>query len=378
MKRSLLKLLHLADLHLDSRFAAVSQNESAKRRAELRNVFKNALELAKNEGCSVVLISGDLFDCEYYTKDTLDFLRGAFASMPDIRFFISPGNHDPYNSSSPYRLGVFTDNVTVFDSENVTGVTLDGLDLTVYGYAFTSAVYTKDPLSGFSLDGKTRYNVLCAHTELDALASPYAPISSVRLSEIGFDYAALGHIHTSAEIRRLKNTVYAYSGCIAGRDHSEYGEKGGIIVTFDENGTKAERVRLCPWVYCSESADVSGARSEEAILEMLKAALSKKSGDIEYIVRLRLTGSIEIDLDTVSLTKALAPFGVSEIRNDTVGLCGMEALEKDYSLKGEFFKLLKDGLVSEDAEKRRITRLALKYGLAALDGAELDVQGEGE
>ena len=56
----------------------------------------------------------------------------------------------------------------------------------------------------------------------------------------------------------------------------------------------------------------------------------------------------------------------------------MEALEKDYSLKGEFFKLLKDGLVSEDAEKRRITRLALKYGLAALDGAELDVQGEGE
>jgi hypothetical protein len=77
------------------------------------------------------------------------------------------------------------------------------------------------------------------------------------------------------------------------------------------------------------------------------------------------------------LTKKLESYGVSEIKNDTVGLCGMEELQKDYTLKGEFFKLLKDGLVSEDADERRITRLALKYGLAALDGVELDVHGEG-
>ena len=375
----MLKLLHLADLHLDSRFVGLSLSDSVKRRAEMRNIFKNALELAKTEGCSVVLISGDLFDSEYYTKDTLDFLRGAFASVPDIRFFIAPGNHDPYNAASPYRLGVFPENVTVFDSENMCAVRCEELSLTVYGYAFTSSSYTRDPLEGFLLSGGSKYNVLCAHTELDVLGSSYAPIASSRLGNTGLDYAALGHIHTPQGIARSASTVYAYSGCIAGRDYSEYGEKGGIIVTIEDvNGkkeVKAEKITLCPWIYTTESVDITDAVTQEDVVDTVTAALKCACGreGVEYVVRLRLTGEIKFALDTENILNSLAQAGVKEVRDETVSFCGVAELENDFSLRGEFFKVLKDDLASDDVEKRRIAQMALKYGLAALNGSEIDV-----
>lgn len=371
--------MHLADLHLDSRFAGSDPSESAKKRSELRNVLTGAFDVAKTEGCDAVLISGDLFDSEYYTKDTLDFLRGAFASMPDVRFFIAPGNHDPYNSSSPYRLGVFPENVTVFDSENVTCVEIDELDLAVYGYAFTSSVYRNDPLEGFKRTDCKGFAVLCAHTELDATVTPYAPITTERLCSSGFDYAALGHVHDQTGIREQNGTVYAYSGCLAGRDHTENGEKGGIIVTLDkengENNVKAKFVRLCPWVWTTLSVNVSGASDEKTVTDIVEIRLKELQSvsETNTIIKLRLTGEIKCDVNEENVKISLSSYGVDEVHNETVSTCGFDELENDISLRGEFYRVLLSELKSEDPERRRIARMALRYGLNALNGAETDV-----
>ena len=203
------KLLHIADLHLDSRFVNTSVHDAVRKRAKMRAVFRSALEYAKDKGCALTLISGDLFDSEFYTLDTLSFLRECFSSMPEHKFVICPGNHDPIGASSPYRFADFPDNVFVFDSEELSYFDFSDLGVRVYGYAFTSDYYGKCPIpSGFTLPETENFNVLCAHTELDAHRSPYASISTAALGDIGFDYAALGHIHKSEGAKKISKTTF--------------------------------------------------------------------------------------------------------------------------------------------------------------------------
>ena len=375
----MLKILHLADIHLDSSFSGMSVNDSAQRRAEMRKVLKNAFEFASEETCDLVLIAGDLFDGELYTKDTLDFLREAFAGAPEIRFIITPGNHDPYNASSPYRLSGFGDNVTVFDSEELASITIDELDVTVYGYAFVSAVYKKDPLEGLKSLSKSKYNVLCAHTELDNPVSPYAPISSKQLGKLGFDYAALGHIHTWGDVAKASSTVYAYSGAIAGRDFSEHGEKGGILVSLDVRSGKkrirTERIRFCPWVYKTENIDLTDTANEEEAIELIGERIKPylREEALQYCLRLKLTGDIAYDIDFNALAKRFAPLGVAQIVSEAVNSYASLSLENDYTIRGEFYRALKDQLTSENLEERRRAAKALKYGLSALSGSEIEI-----
>ena len=61
----MVKLLHLADVHLDSPFRNVSYSESVKRREDTRRVFSDALDFARKNGISVVLISGDVCGINY-------------------------------------------------------------------------------------------------------------------------------------------------------------------------------------------------------------------------------------------------------------------------------------------------------------------------
>ena len=375
----MLKLLHLGDLHLDSRFSGMSATDSANRRKELREVFKNALSFAKNEGCAAVLISGDLFDSEYYTADTVDFLASAFASMPKCKFIITPGNHDPYNASSPYRLDAFPPNVHVFKSEELSFVTFDELKLTVYGYAFTSSSYGKAPLENIGSVKSGGFNVLCAHTELDNPVSSYAPISSRSLGFAGFDYVALGHIHTFDDIKCSENTVYAYSGCIAGRDFSEHGEKGGILITLDEYAGKktvnAVRVRFCPWIYKTVVIDLTDTATETEAVSVIGDKLSpyQKTSDTEYILRLKLIGELKYEIESDSICRRLSPLGVKEVINEAYYSYAQLSLDDDYSLRGEFYRVLKPMLLSDDAEERKKAAKALKYGLGALSGRDIDI-----
>ncbi len=376
----MLKLLHIADLHLDSRFVGISVTEATRRRAELRSVFKNALSYAKKERCSLTLISGDLFDGEYYTLDTLKFLSECFTQMPEHKFIIAPGNHDPMSAASPYRYADFPENVFIFESESLSSFDFNDLGITVYGYAFTSDYYGKNPLAELSaLPVTENFNILCAHTELDAYRSPYAPISTAALTASGFDYAALGHIHKSEGVKKTGRTVYAYSGCIAGRDFSETGEKGGLIVSLDKVGkaksVSATPVRFCPWVYENVQVSVDGTASVSEIADTVRKKLSqlKKDSSLEYVIRVILAGQTCAAIDTEALAAQLNSLGVREIKDETHYAHTTLNLSDDYSLRGEFYRTLKPLLESEDPAKRKQAEMALKYGLAALNAGEIEI-----
>ena len=371
----MVKLLHLADVHLDSPFRNASYGESVKRRADTRRVFSDALAFAEKNGVSVVLISGDLFDSEYYTENTVSFLTDAFSKMPSCRFVISPGNHDPFKHGSPFSLGVFPSNVHVFSSEKMQSVTFSDLDLTVYGYAFTSISYTGRPLEGFTAEGDG-FNILCAHADTETTVSSYAPISADEISRSRLDYAALGHIHTKKDTLTAGGTVYAYSGALSGRDFSEHGENGGVLVTLDKVGdkkeVKTERITFCPWVYKTVSVSVSDVKEADLVSLIRERALSEMLPERETLLRLILTGIADYEIDEKHLLTALSLPSVKEIEIKTATSLDYLGLSGDFSIRGELYRTLSPMLLSENDGERKLARAALTLGLKALSRRELE------
>ncbi len=366
------KILHIADLHLDSPMKRLSYSRAKEFKDRMRSVFSTAVDFAKEQKCSAVLLSGDLFDTEFYSRETLELLSREFARASEIKFIIAPGNHDPYTPSSPYSNFKFPDNVFIFSSGEISKFEFPELNLTVYGYAFTSHSYTARPLSGFSAEGEG-YHVLCAHADTDSPLSTYAPISARELEGSGLDYAGLGHIHTKVDIFRFGDTLCAYSGCIAGRDFSEQGEKGGVLVTLDTVGGRrlalAERVRFCPWEYAELEADITKV-TENQLSDYLKGETERvisENSPKELVLQIKLCGFVPYLPDCKALSEELSCFGVTSVVNQAV-LLPPSGLENDYTVRGELYRQLKPYLESADSRERERGALALKLGLSALEG----------
>ena len=223
-----------------------------------------------------------------------------------------------------------------------------------------------------------RLNLLCAHSEIGVSGSVYAPIDKNGLMASGINYAALGHIHTDERIYRARlrdgsECFYAYSGCIAGRDFGETGEKGGILITAElSEGKKRispERVTFCPWVYRELTADVGGISDTDALAERISSLLPRERSEVRRYLRITLRGGREGDmLDAARLKQLLAPLGDVTLTDETVPAPNAEELERDSTLKGAAYRYLKERLSSESYAVRREAQLALTLAISALEG----------
>ena len=117
------KIIHAADLHLDSAFGGLGPEKARERRRESRDLVDRLAELAVREGAETVLLSGDLFDGERVYPETLERLRSALARMA-CPVLIAPGNHDPFTPRSPYQRLVWPENVHIFRHEQLRAVAL--------------------------------------------------------------------------------------------------------------------------------------------------------------------------------------------------------------------------------------------------------------
>ena len=97
---SKIKILHSADLHLDSPFEGLPGGKAAVRRGEQRELLSALAELAVSEQAELVLLSGDLLDSGNTYFETGEELVSALGRIP-APVFIAPGNHDFYSPQSP-------------------------------------------------------------------------------------------------------------------------------------------------------------------------------------------------------------------------------------------------------------------------------------
>ena len=57
-----MRILHAADLHLDSPLSSLPAPQAAQRRRELRDLPRRLAQLAQAEGVDLVLLPGDIVD----------------------------------------------------------------------------------------------------------------------------------------------------------------------------------------------------------------------------------------------------------------------------------------------------------------------------
>ena len=84
-----MKIIHCADLHLDSNMTSNLSREQAKqRKAELLATFERMIAYAKDNSVKAVIIAGDLYDKKNISANARNVFLSAINNNPDIKVFL--------------------------------------------------------------------------------------------------------------------------------------------------------------------------------------------------------------------------------------------------------------------------------------------------
>ena len=251
-----MKLLHAADLHLDSAFAGLPEEKAALCRQESRDILRRMVDWANDHEADVMLLAGDLFDSDRLysqTARTLALTLGRFRG----RIFLAPGNHDFYAPGSGYSAVEWPENVHIFTSRTPQTVLLPEWNASVTGIAFTTAEEW-EPFAGAAFAGsEAAVRLGVVHGEVTRGESKYRAISPAEIGKTDLTYLALGHVHRYGGVQRAGTTAYAYPGCLPGRGFDETGDKGFLFGDVTAEGADLEFIPFARRRYQSVTADVT-------------------------------------------------------------------------------------------------------------------------
>ncbi|MBR2782415.1 MAG: metallophosphoesterase [Oscillospiraceae bacterium] len=359
----MLRFLHASDLHMDSPFQSLSSEQAALRRKELRDLPGLLCDLAREQDCSLILLSGDLFDTVGGYPETTEALLRAFSGSR-AHILIAPGNHDFFTAASPYARMHWPENVHIFRSETPECIRIPEQNACVWGAAFRSE--SSPPLlEGFHAPQTGEYQLMVLHGDPENPASPYNPISAPQIASSGLDYLALGHIHSRSGLLHAGNTAYAWPGCPMGRGFDETGEKGVYVGELDEAGCRLQFHALPGRRY--ERVEIPAG---EVPLESIESALSGKETK-QDCWRIILTGESD-PICLADLQDALSHrFFSLSLRDETRPKQSLWAGAGSDTLKGILLRNLRSRCSEAPEEERRILELAARYARAALEGREV-------
>ncbi|SET02018.1 DNA repair exonuclease [Paenibacillus sp. NFR01] len=301
------RFLHAADLHLDSRFAGMSQVSPSVRSYLRESAFAalgRLVGVAVSERVDFVVISGDVYDVSDASLQGQLRFREALEQFDreGIPVYLIHGNHDPLDG--PRLKTPYPPSVTVFGADEP-GRTIarrrsDGQEVAVIsGISYPTMKVTDNTALKFSrLPGSGLYHIAMLHANVggDPQHETYSPCTLGDLIGRDYDYWALGHIHKREVLHERPWIVYP--GNIQGRSVKETGAKGCYIVDVDEGGFAQLRFHELDSVrWMIRELPVDGfTREEEWIgaVEREIETLRDEHPRLFTAVRFRLTGRGEL------------------------------------------------------------------------------------
>ena len=380
------KLLHLSDVHLDSRFDGLRlpPDLAAARRAEVRQAFTNLIGLAEAERVDAVLIAGDLFEHRWVTKATINAVREALDGLGDIPVLIAPGNHDPLVENSYYLTQEWPGNVRVFGRgrdgrahPGLEAAELTSLGLTVWGYGSYRYDSDEDVLAGSGTAlppaGARSRRILLFHGS-DTTTAPegvplFQPVDPHRAAAAGFGYVALGHYH-GPKAKMVDGALVVYPGSPEALNFGEPGDHGAFLVTFEADGPfRAEFRRIGRRSHVTGQVDLTGITGDDEALARILGAAQPEARRTD-LFRLTLVGRLDPDLglDLQGIRRrATEAFAFIELSDETRPDWDLEALGRGDSARAIF---VREVLAAIDAEpaRRPFWERVLTAGLSAFEG----------
>ena len=366
-----MRIIHCADLHLDSRMSANLTKEKAReRQAELLNTFEKMMEYAVLHLVDAIIIAGDLYDTKNISAAARNTVREAILRNPGIDFYYLKGNHDAESFLSnleemPENLKLFDNTWTSYAADKAGRVMITGTELCKENAA---SVYHE-----LTLDME-KFNIVVLHgQEAEHASRDGAEVISLRsLRNKGIDYLALGHIHSYKTGELDNRGRYCYPGCLEGRGFDECGEHGFVVLDIDGEKRSFHREFIpiaCRQIYALD-VDITGCITTADIAGRIRAVLAQAELKMSSLVKLVLKGSVDVECEkNIELLTKQFEDGYYFLKIDDESRLnvdyGMFAL--DESLKGEFVRtvMAAEGLGEE--EKAAIVR----YGIQALAGEDL-------
>lgn len=368
-----MRLLHFADLHLDTPFRWASPELARLRRQALRDTLTNIVRIADEQHVDALTCGGDLYEQDRFTPDTAEFLRSTFAELDPLPVFLAPGNHDWFGPSSLYRQVEWSPNVHVFDAARLTPWTLaDGL--TLWGAAHCAPANTPGFFrDGFQVDRDGVHVALFHGSEQGDLRFegdgkvPHAPFRAQQVAQSGLHHALLGHFHGPVDA-----PTYTYPGNPDPLTFGETGERAAVLVTVSESGeVQTERLRVATSTVSDLSVDLTGITHSGQIGERVEGAVAALTG----VARVTLCGEIgpDVDLrleDVAAMRPTTLDALVPRLGRVTVAY-DYDRLAEEPTVRGQFVRDVRDASNLTEDERRRV----LVTGLRALDGRgdELEV-----
>jgi exonuclease SbcD len=370
-----MRLLHFADLHLDTPFRWANREQARRRRQALRETLLRICRLADAQRVDALACGGDLYEQERFTPDTAEFLRATFAEIAPLPVFLAPGNHDWFGPASLYRQVQWSPNVHVFDTAELTAVTL-GDGLTLWGAAHCAPANTPDFLDNFHVDRGGVHLALFHGSAQGDLAFqqtgkiPHAPFRAEQIRRAGLQHALLGHFHNPVDA-----PDHTYPGNPDPLSFGETWEGAAVLATVAEDGTVARERFVVATSHVSDvRVDLTGMTHEGQVRQRVVDAVADLSG----YVRVTLYGALgpEVDLHLQDIEELCPPnLDALVVRLGSVSVAlddDYEPLAKEQTVRGQFVRDVIAAASLTDDQRHRV----LVTGLRALNDRvdELEVR----
>ncbi|SDG29484.1 DNA repair exonuclease SbcCD nuclease subunit [Sinosporangium album] len=295
-----MKLLHAADLHIDSPLRGLSTYEGAPAddlRTASRRALENLVSLAESEPVDAVLLAGDIYDGDWRDYQTGLFFVRCMSELREagIPVYMVSGNHDAQNRMT--RSLRLPSTVFMLEADGPETRRDEGLGLAVHGQSFKQrdvsdnlAITYPEPCAGL-------FNVGLLHTALGGREGHelYAPCSVEHLAAKGYDYWALGHVHKREVVSQ--DPWIVFPGNAQGRHARETGPKGCTIVEVDDlrvSSVQHHDLDVARWEHLK--VDVSEAADPDAVVDLVAAQLRAMESGRLHAVRVSLVGRSEAHL----------------------------------------------------------------------------------
>ncbi len=292
-----MKVVHAADLHIDSPLRGLSRHEGLPAedvRQATRKAFCNLIDLCCEQRAELLLLAGDVFDGQWRDFNTGVFFVRQLARLRDsqTQVVMLHGNHD---AESPLTHHIpLPAHVRVLASDAPESVVLERWGVAVHGRSYPHRVVDDNLARDYPKPIRGLVNIGLLHTNATGSADHgnYAPCTVKQLVRHGYHYWALGHVHQRAILHREPWVVYP--GNLQGRHARETGEKGCMII--EVAGQRIVEVSFCPldvlrWFDLSVALDPDD--DVAALDDKLRSACSELQTQAQgrgILVRVRVTG----------------------------------------------------------------------------------------
>ena len=301
------RVLHAADVHLDSPLRKLTHYEHApvqRIRGASRRAFAEMVTLAIREEVDLVVIAGDLYDGDWDDHNTGLYFVGEAAKLTTagIPLVVIRGNHDAANvMTSSLPLPQNPDGTDILlDAHRVETRTFEKIGISVHGQSFATEAVTDNLSLAYPPPRSGTANLGLLHTSLTGAENHdrYCPTTPNILTDKGYDYWALGHIHTRADHGLDGGPPLVFPGNLQGRSVRECGPRGCVIVHIDDANRCRHRFEpLGDIEWHRLELDASDWSHPEDLFDAYRAEIRGRESELRgklWITRVEVTGQTEL------------------------------------------------------------------------------------